>query len=447
MSLRGLFVLMGLVVFGVPVAGSVLRENPTASTPAITAQDVYIVAPASAGDLVEADGEIEAEAIYDLSFLAGGRVNAIYVDEGDSVQAGDVLAVLENERQRVALAQAEVGLQIVTLQRDDLLEVDADEIAIAQARIDAAANNYAFLNNQVRPEDLQAASLQAGAAADSVNAAQLARIQAGGVPDEAIALLDAEIGEASFNAEIARLQAENLRDVNAPNLGAAAANIQQAEAQLARVLAGPSEYEVNDANLAVSAAENSLAQAQTAFERTLLIAPEDGIVTSLNIEVGQRIAPGVPVVQIIDIEPLHALLEVDEIDLRKLEIGMDARVVLDAMPGTAFDATITRIAQNGVERAGIVIYEAEAELAAPDERIRPGMTATTFALVEAADPRLVVPVSYVAEGDSGPTVRRVLDDGTIETVPVITGETLNNTVEITAGLQAGDALIPAPVTE
>lgn len=443
MSIRGTLILVALTAFGLPAAVTVTQQV-TQDSAAPDAQEIYIVRPRSLDATFEADGELDVEDTWQLSFQVSGMINEIYVAEGDFVRAGDVIAVLENERERIALANAEVNLQSAQVQRDDIITVDEDEIRLAEARLENARNSYGYINNQVTPEDIRAAELQLQAARDSVNAARRARVVGGGdTYDEAVTVLEAQIGEAQFQEEVARLQLENLRDVNAPQLGAAGASIEQAEAELERVRAGASEYQITSANLAVDAAQQNVNQARTNFERTVLRASAGGIIASVNVETGEQIGRGQSVVQLVDIDPMHALVEVDEIDYPRLEIGMEAVVILDALPNTPFAATVTRIAPEGEEINGVVIYETEVELDANDPRLRPGMTATAYFGSQPDTNMLVVPENFIGAGN---TVSVVRVDGTIETVRITTGATTPDGVEVTSGLNNGDALM-IPVSD
>ncbi len=447
-----LLISIAAVALAVPVALSVAGGDAPEELP------IYIVTPAEPVT-VEATGELEADATIALSFQAGGMVSALYIEEGAFVEEGQAIAMLENERERVAVANAEVALNIAELQLDDLLEVSDDDIRLAEARIQAARDSYGFTANQITTEDIRQAELQYQQAQSALEAAQEARIFGGGDMNvdfdddddidggnlEGVQLLEAQIGEASFNAEIARLNLENLRTVNNPNLGAAGATIEQAEAELARVLAGPSEFAVTSAELVVQAQENALRQASVNYERTVLFAPTSGYVTAFDIEPGQRVGRSEPVMRLVDIDPLLIKVEIDEIDLRQLRVGMSADIELDALPGQFFGGELLSIAPTGEERAGVVIYEADVALNEDIRGLRPGMTATATILVEEASDALLVPQQFVGADVDGQFVNRVDNSGTINRVPVSTSSFRGGNVDVTGGIAVGDALIAVEV--
>ncbi|MEL6150114.1 MAG: efflux RND transporter periplasmic adaptor subunit [Chloroflexota bacterium] len=442
MTSRGILILAALVAFGVPTAITIVQERP-AGIAVADAEDreVYIVRTAAADGAIDADGEIEAADIVNLSFEMNGLVQHLYVTEGTYVEEGDIIAALENERQRIDVADAEVNLEIAEIQLEDLITLDDDEIRQAEAAVAAAQNSYGFIANQVTEEDIRIAELQYAAAEESVYAAREARIRGGGnMLDEGVTLLEAEIGAAQFQAEITRLQAENLRDINDPQLGAAYTNIEAAEADLARVLAGPSDFEVTNADLVVQSAEVELARAELAFERSFLVAPASGLLTNINVEEGQRIEARNTVMELVNNDPLNATVDLDEIDFRNVSVGMDALVTLDALPGVSFPATVTKIAPEGEEINGVVSYEVEVEITEADPRIRPGMSATAYFGADVEESMLVVPERFFNEDG---TVNRVRTNGTVEVIPVVTGTTTSTGLTIASGLNAGDAIVTA----
>ncbi len=438
--MRVTLILAALLAFGVPTVLTVTQQQP-GGQPVATEPDIYIVAPRSVEDRANADGEIEPDSTVALSFERSGQVTDLYLTEGDYVAEDEIIAQLENERERIDVEQARVSLQMAQLDLEDILLVDDDEIRRAEARVQAAKDTYGFTANQVTEQDLMVAEMRYNDAVRTIDAAREARIVGGGTMlDEGVTLLEAEIGAATFNAEVARLELEFLREVNRPQLGAAAERIAEAEAALLATLAGPTDFEIQSAELAVQSRQNDLDEAELAFERTLLRAPRDGILTDIAIEAGERITVGNEVMKLVDIEPLHVLAEVDEIDYRQIAIGMEAAVTLDALPGIRFPGVVTRIAPEGVEVAGVVVYETEIELQVNDPRIRPGMSATAYFGVdqETADV-LVVPERFF--GDDGQTVQVVQSDGTVESVTVETGANTPGGVEVLSGLNAGDAVV------
>src|SRR5690606_35612070 len=154
-----------------------------------------------------------------------------------------------------------------------------------------------------------------------------------GQTEQAYQLLDAQVGAASFNMEIARLQLEGLQNGNQGALNVAYARVLQAQRELERVQAGPTQAEIDRADLAIQQAQVTADEAQKSLEQLTLTPPFDGVVTPVNAEVGVFSAPGTPVIELTDLSSLYVEAQVDEIDVRQVREGMPAQVVFDALPG------------------------------------------------------------------------------------------------------------------
>ena len=151
--------------------------------------------------------------------------------------------------------QAQLTLQIAQLQKDKLLAgPDESQIAIAQANVNSARGAVSSIQNAVSPDDLHAAELDYDQAQQALESAQHDRAFSGGTQEE-VDLLDARVGEASFNAEIARLNLESLQNGNPAQLNAAYARVTQAQAELDRLRAGASDDDISRADAAIAQAQ------------------------------------------------------------------------------------------------------------------------------------------------------------------------------------------------
>jgi HlyD family secretion protein len=301
------------------------------------------------------------------------------------------------------------------------------------------------VEQSVSDEDIAAANLAYEQAQERVEGLRVDRDRIGGQfggDSTEWEAADARLGEATFQAEIARLQAQQLRTANQPQLNAAYAGVAQAERELERVKAGPTDIELDSAENAIIQAENQLERAETTFNRTTLDAPFDGVVSSLNAEIGGLVAPGLTVVELTDVSPLRLTVQVDEIDIDLVEVGQPVRVVLDALPDTTFPATVTDIAPLGTPSGGIVTYDVGVALDVNDPRVRVGMTAEATVVINEKTDVLNVPNLYIRRqrGGEQASVTVLREDNTLEEVPVTTGIQGRESSEITDGLQAGDLI-------
>ncbi len=152
-----------------------------------------------------------------------------------------------------------------------------------------------------------------------------------------------QVGTASFNAEIAAYQLQSLKSGNRGALNAAYARIVQAQRRLDRVKAGPTQAQIDQADIAVQQAQLQVDQAAKVLTDMSLIAPSDGIVSLVNVQVGSVVSPAFPAVQITDIAPLHVVVQVDEIDIHKIREGLPAKVKVVRCPVLNYQPSLKRL--------------------------------------------------------------------------------------------------------
>lgn len=445
MSVRRSLLVLTFLTFGLPLAVFGWQANRLQSVQGSSRNLQYYTV--QLGDLnlaVTAIGTVEARMVANLSFTRPGQVVEVLVQPGDVVSEGEVLARLASEREQIAYEQAVLSLQLAELQKQQLLEpVDEADIRIAEANVNSAWGAYLGLQNAVAPEDIEAAQIQYERAQAAYQAAVDARTNAdGGQTEQAYQLLDAQVGAASFNMEIARLQLEGLQNGNQGALNVAYARVLQAQRELERVQAGPTQAEIDRADLAIQQAQVTVDEAQKALDQLTLTAPFDGVVTTVNAEVGVFSAPGIPVIELTDLSSLYVEAQVDEIDVRQVREGMPAQVVFDALPGVELQAVLDQIALVGTNDTGIVSYDVEVTLNERDPRARVGMTAEASVIVEQRQDVILVPNQYIRldrnTGQAFVNVTRA--DGSIEEIEVTLGLQGQDSSEVVDGLRVGDVI-------
>jgi HlyD family secretion protein len=445
MSVRRSLLVLTFLTFGLPLAVFGWQANRLQSVQGSSRNLQYYTV--QLGDLnlaVTAIGTVEARMVANLSFTRPGQVVEVLVQPGDVVSEGEVLARLASEREQIAYEQAVLSLQLAELQKQQLLEpVDEADIRIAEANVNSAWGAYLGLQNAVAPEDIEAAQIQYERVQAAYQAAVDARTNAdAGQTEQAYQLLDAQVGAASFNMEIARLQLEGLQNGNQGALNVAYARVLQAQRELERVQAGPTQAEIDRADLAIQQAQVTVDEAQKALDQLTLTAPFDGVVTTVNAEVGVFSAPGIPVIELTDLSSLYVEAQVDEIDVRQVREGMPAQVVFDALPGVELQAVLDQIALVGTNDTGIVSYDVEVTLNERDPRARVGMTAEASVIVEQRQDVILVPNQYIRldrnTGQAFVNVTRA--DGSIEEIEVTLGLQGQDSSEVVDGLRVGDVI-------
>jgi HlyD family secretion protein len=156
------------------------------------------------------------------------------------------------------------------------------------------------------------------------------------------------------------------------------------------------------ARAAVALADAQIAQARASLEEvenqltfTRILAPIDGIVASRAIDPGQTVAASfqTPTLFVIanDLTRMRVIANVDEANIGKLREGMGARAKVEAYPREEFPGRITSIRINPTTTSGVVTYETVIEVANPDLRLRPGMTATITVVTASVTEAWLVP--------------------------------------------------------
>lgn len=366
-----------------------------------------------------------------LSLAATGIVADVMVSEGDHVEAGQVIAQLENERQVIAIAQAEARVRAAQARIEELRAGSRpEEIESAQAAVDIAQANLDSLQEDSRPEDIAAAQAALDAAqaayqrvlagADdaqlisaevelanaeaAVRQAQSAydqvswRSDISALPQAADlerATNNLEAAQARYNdvvsgseesdiaaarAEVQRAQAsldKLLTPGTASQIAAAEAQVRQAEAQLALLQAGARPETIAAAEADLTEAQTALMQQQVALQDTRLTAPFAGTIASLDLEVGEQVSAGAPIAQLADLSEWH--IETDdltEINVVFVQEGDRVLINIDALPDVELEGAILRIRPLGENKQGDITYTATIVPTTSDDRLRWNMTAS-----------------------------------------------------------------------
>ena len=348
--------------------------------------EVPVVADASGGAVV-AEAVIEPARWEQLSFEMGGKVVDVLVVEGSAVKAGDPIARLETDDLDRALANADLSLRQAQL-RLAQLEKSADESDIAAAEA-AIANAQAAYNEALKQLTLTEDSVAVG---DEVRAARYAKDEAYRVYQDLQAKYDrGEAGveerhvarahdayqdaEGRYNRAVQNAELQLLAARNAVNQAKRA--LEQAQRDLEDLLEGPDALDVQAVQLEIEAAVLALEETQSALEDATLVATFDGTVAQLDVDVGDTVAAGQPVVVLATLDQLRAVTkDLTELDVVRVKAGQAVAVSVDALPEDEFAGVVSEIALQPGDYRGDVVYAVTVDLTdAADSPLRWGMTA------------------------------------------------------------------------
>ena len=246
-----------------------------------------------------------------VTALVSGPVKQVRVSGTQAVRKGDILVILDDADQRIAVADAEAALRLAR-QRYGQASASADA---ARARVSARSAEIAQARARLRDAD----------AAVTRTRAELAR-------RESIAGTGAVSGEELSAARAALASAQAARDLAAAGISSAEATRGSASGDLGAAEAVVRGTTINTAP-DVAAAEARLEKARLDLARTVLRAPVDGIVTNRQVQVGQRIAAGAPIMILVPVATAYVDANFKESQFQDIRIGQPVELTSDFYGG------------------------------------------------------------------------------------------------------------------
>lgn len=215
----------------------------------------------------------------------------------------------------------------------------------------------------------------------------------------------------------------------------------------------------------------TLKQIERSAARTILTAPMDGIITKLNVEMGEKVVgtemmSGTEMMIISDLSVMNAEVEVDENDIVLINIGDTADIEIDAFPDRIFKGYVIEIGHSAITNQlgtqdQVTNFQVKIRLIDLDERLRPGMSCTAEIKTKIKHNILAIPLQAVTvradiksndeekikESDNNkkfsrpPSVVFVVKGDKVKQTEVKTGINDDTYIEITDGLKEGDSIV------
>lgn len=399
----------------VPVILKSTRDTTTAP-PTVSAEKRTIT------QMISGSGSTVAAESVTVNPEVSGTITTLYVSLGDVVVEGDKLYRISSEDADNALLQA----------KTQLLQAEQSRIQASSQLDQAEAQLYSAKTKQIQEQ-------------------------------QALDALESKPATSTAARSAIRVAKRELKSAK-KSVAAAADSVDSAEVGV----------EVASANL--SEAERTHDDAASDVDKTVVTAPSDGTITSLPVSKGDYVSAGTSggssggsssgsgsssgqtdsssssssssgsSIVISDLTDLAVTASVSEVDVADLSAGMEATITIDAFSSKALAGTVKSISPNAASSSGVVTYEVTISLKDTDERLRPGMTATTDIVTRTAENAVAVPNSAV-RSDGTTKYVQVLANGTAtqkRTVQV--GASDDTYTEITSGLSAGEKVLTASST-
>jgi RND family efflux transporter MFP subunit len=358
------------------------QNSPGANTPSRQVKTAR-VEETPFGEAVTVNGTLAAFDQTTASVKVPGRLRSITVDLGSAVRRGQVIAQLEQQDYNLRVQQAEAAL------------------AQARARLGLSPEGKDDkVNEQQTGTVRQARAVLDEATATRNRAAKL-------VEQGVVARSEFDSADAAYKVALSRYQdaIEEIRN--------------------------------RQALLAQRRSELSLARQQLAD--TTVYAPLDGVVQEKRASVGEYLAAGAPVVNIVRMDPLRLRAEVPERDARNVRSGQNVRVTIDG-DTNVYVGQIMRLSPVIADQTRMLMVEADVR---NNGSLRPGAFARAEIVTDDAKMAVTVPSKAIVTF-AGIEKVIVVQNGKALEKPVTTGRRNGEWTEIVSGINVGDEVVVDP---
>jgi HlyD family secretion protein len=369
-----------------------------AATTGGTKIDPSKLAKVERGDLaksVVATGKIEPITKVEVKSKASGIVKKLYVDYGDKVTKGQVLAELDRDEIRARVDQARAQLEASTA------SLDGTRADLERAKVDAESPDVPLLKRAYeRAQGMAKDGVVSASALDDAEKNFKMALNKQNVAKAQLLVLQAKIGQAQGQMEQDR------------------ANLKQLEEQLSY---------------------------------TTIESPLDGIVLSRDVEIGDAVSSilvlgstATLVMTLGDTSEVYVKGKVDESDIGKVYLGQPARIKVESFKDKTFTGKVTKISPMGVEKDNVTTFEVRVSINNPEGVLKAMMTANAEIILEEHKNVLQIPEgSIIYDKDKNASVEipdSKAKDGKRK-LAVNIGISNGAKTELLQGLKEGDQVV------
>ena len=372
-----------LTVFAVGCNGQ--PATPAALTP--TPQGESSQAYADASDTISANGIIMPLRQVTLSFGTEGFVEAVKVEVGEQVQAGQVLASVDTTQLERAVVQAELDLKSAQARLAQMqaqatpipeqvmaatAAITNAQATLAQAHLQAGQRSNYDTIDRIALKYAERALADAQREYDKVRNDPRTRDWAPSSP-AGVALAEAQD---RYDSVLAQYQLNAADRAYAVSLTGAETQLAQARLSLyqAQNPVGPEALRL--AQLDVERAQQVAEAARADLERATLRAPFDGVISAVGISLNEWAAPGAPAVELLDVSDWRVETKnVGELQIARVQVGQAVRVQVNAFQSETLHGRVLTMSPVAVVQQGDTTYTLTIALEPTALNLQPGMTA------------------------------------------------------------------------
>jgi HlyD family secretion protein len=297
------------------------------------------------GDLarvVVATGKIQPLSKAEIKSKASGIVKRIYMDYGDRVKQGQVLAELDKVQLEAIMRESQANMQAAKA------ACDSAKATLERNKVDAEGPDVPFLKLSMERAEHE---YREGVVAKAV------------------------VEDAQKNYQLGlnkRMSAET-------NLAVSRADIAKADAQVAQAMA-------------------ALENAQEDLRNSTIVSPIDGLVLSRDVNVGDAVSSilvlgsqATLIMTLGDVSEVYVQGKVDEADIGKVYLNQPARIVVESFKDKKFIGKVTKISPLGKEKDNVTTFEVRVSISNPTGELKANMSANAEILLEEKKNVLMVP--------------------------------------------------------
>jgi len=342
-------------------------------------------------NIIRVSGNIEITDA-ELSFKIPGRVEERLVSEGQEVKSGQIVARLDKAElaQEVALRKAEVQAAHAVL-AELLAGSRQEEIAQAEAAVQRAQARLNDLLAGSRPQEIAAVEAELNRVQAEEDRLRVEHERQKTLFDkEIISAREYDAARTAYDMAAAKVREiqERLKLVKEgprkDETEQTRAALREVQERYTLVKKGPRQETIDQARARLKQAKEALALAEIRLSYTRLTSPLSGVVLSENVEPGEYVSPGTPVLTVGDLTQVWLRAYINETDLGRIKIGQRVQITTDTFPGKIYEGAISFIAskaeftpknvQTEKERVKLV-YRIKVNIPNPHMELKPGMPA------------------------------------------------------------------------
>jgi len=219
-------------------------------------------------------------------------------------------------------------------------------------------------------------------------------------------------------------------------------DLQQARDRLSQVKAGATSAQASASRAQVDQAAASVELIKNQIRDSYIIAPRDGVVTSVEGEVGEIASTTGVFLSIMISNGFEIKANISEVDISKIKVGDEVEITFDALGSDQiFKGEVSEIDPAETEISGVVYYKVMTIFTGDGEIIKPGMTANLDIMTASEEDVIRIPFQALNEENGRKFVKLVDKEGNIKEKDVVVGLRGDAYLEITDGVSEGDELV------